>query len=169
MIADLQTKVDQFMTDNIESIEPKIKSLRIGPGRDSKIEARFAGPDPEVLRDLSSQAEAIMHADPGAKEVRNDWRQPVKLIKPIFNEQVARQLGVTRTELTASLRAASEGTQVGIYRDGVRLLPIYFRADASERQDVSQLMDAQVYSPVLERTVPIAQVVVGFETVWEDA
>lgn len=169
VIASLQAKIDQFMTENIESIEPKIKGLRIGPGRDSKIEARFAGPDPEVLRDLSSQAEAIMHADPGAKEVRNDWRQPVKLIKPIFNEQVARQLGVTRTELTASLRAASEGTQVGIYRDGVRLLPIYFRADVSERQDVSQLMDAQVYSPVLERTVPIAQVVVGFETVWEDA
>ncbi|MBY6198338.1 efflux RND transporter permease subunit [Vibrio hangzhouensis] len=169
LIAGLQQKIDTYMTENIDSIEPKIKSLRIGPGRDSKIEARFAGPDPEVLRDLSAQAEAIMHADPEAKEVRNDWRQPVKLIKPIFNEQVARQLGVTRTELTASLRAASEGSQVGIYRDGVRLLPIYFRADASERQDVSQLMDAQVYSPVLQRTVPIAQVVLGFETVWEDA
>ena len=162
MITPLQQKIDTFMQQNIDGIEPKIKSLRIGPGRDSKIEARFAGPDPKVLRDLASKAEAIMHADPETKEVRNDWRQPVKLIKPIFNEQVGRQLGVTRTELTASLKAASEGSMVGIYRDGVRLLPIYFRADASERQDVSQLLDAQVYSPVLQRTVPIAQVVMGF-------
>ncbi|MEW8240292.1 MAG: efflux RND transporter permease subunit, partial [Candidatus Thiodiazotropha taylori] len=93
-IAEVWEKVDRHMKEHYPWTDPIIKSLRIGPGRDSKIEARFQGPDPVVLRKLSLQAQQIMRADPEAKDIRDDWRQPVKVIRPIFNEQVGRQLGI---------------------------------------------------------------------------
>jgi len=65
--------------------------MLIGPGRDSKLEACFHGPDPQVLRTLSEQAKALMRADPGSKEVRDDWREPVKVLRPLFNEETGRQ------------------------------------------------------------------------------
>jgi multidrug efflux pump subunit AcrB len=122
-----------------------------------------------VLRDLAEQAKAIMREDPEAKEIRDDWREPVKVVQPVFNEQVGRQLGVTRENLAAALQFAFDGTQVGLYRDGIRLLPILVRATEDERGDITNIRDIQVWSPVLGQSVPVAQVVSGFETTWENA
>jgi multidrug efflux pump subunit AcrB len=167
-IAEVWSKVEAFMREELPDNDPIIKSLRIGPGRDSKIEARFHGPDPAQLRRLSEQAQAIMRADPEAKDVRDDWRQPVKLVQPLFNEQVGRQLGITRENLAAALQYAYDGIAVGRYRDANLVLPILMRAPDEERRDVGNLQDIQVWSPVLGEAVPVAQVVSGFETRFEN-
>jgi len=166
-IAEIWAKADTYMK-GFPDMEPIIKPLRIGPGRDSKIEARISGPDGAVLRQLSEQAKDIFRQNVGTKEIRDDWRQAVKLVKPIFNEQVGRQLGINYEDLSKALKYAFDGTQVGLYRDGIRLLPIFSRATDKEREDISNIQDIQVWSPVLQTSVPIAQVVKRFETVWED-
>ncbi|WP_198265217.1 efflux RND transporter permease subunit [sulfur-oxidizing endosymbiont of Gigantopelta aegis] len=166
-IADIWDKTDAYMK-NYPNIEPIIKPLRIGPGRDSKIEARISGPDGAILRQLSKQAQEVFRNNDGTKEIRDDWRQPVKLVKPIFNEQVGRQLGINYENLSNALKYAFDGTQFGLYRDGIRLLPIFVRASDDEREDISNIQDIQVWSPVLQSSIPIAQVVKRFETVWEN-
>jgi multidrug efflux pump subunit AcrB len=168
-IAAVQDAVATFMREQMPSLDPIIKSLRIGPGRDAKIEARFSGPEPHVLRELAEQAREIMRDDPEARDVRDDWRNPVKVVTPVFNEQVGRQLGVNREDLGAALRGSFEGRPVGTYRDGIRLLPILTRAAEDERVDIDNIRDAQVWSPALGRTVPLAQVVTRFDTTWENA
>ena len=50
----------------------------------------------------------------------------------------------------------------------MRLLPIYGRAPDLERVDIDNIQDIQVWSPVLAEGIPVAQVVSGFETVWEN-
>lgn len=167
-IAEVWKKVESYMAEQMPGIDPLLKSMRIGPGRDSKIEARIHGPNPTVLRKLSQQAQAIMRQDPEAKDIRDDWRQPVKLIRPIFNEQVGRQLGITREELANALQYAFDGIPVGRYRDENLVLPILIRTPAEERGDISNMQDINVWSPVLNQAVPVAQVVSGFETVWEN-
>lgn len=154
-IAAAWTAVEDYMQSALPELDPLIKTLRIGPGRDGKIEARFHGPDPAVLRSLAEQAKSIMRQDPETRDVRDDWRQPAKVIRPVFNEQVGRALGITRHNLAAALQSSFEGTQVGLYRDGIRLLPILLRPPAGEREDVTFLQDIQVYSPVLQRSVTV--------------
>jgi len=161
--------VTDFMASELPHTEPKTKLLRIGPGRDAKIEARFSGPDPAVLRELSRRAQDVLHADLEAKDVRDDWRQPVKLVRPVFNEQAARPLGISRVDVAKALAVGFEGEPIGVFRDGRRLLPIVVRAPEVERSDVRSMQDLQVFSPALGRTVPINQVVSGFETVFENA
>ena len=162
-------EVAQFLARELPDTEPKVKFLRIGPGRDAKIEARFAGPDPDVLRELAEKAKDIMFKDLEAIEIRDDWRQPVRKIRPVFNEQVGRELGITRQDLAVALQAATEGNEVGIYRDGIRLLPILMRSPEEERSDVANLVDILVWSPVLEKAVPVGQVTEGFETIFENS
>jgi multidrug efflux pump subunit AcrB len=160
---------DNYLRTEMPWTDPIIKALRIGPGRDAKIEARFSGPDPEVLRQLSERAQEIMRADNEAKDIRDDWRSPVKVVTPLFNEQVGRQLGITREELGNAMLFAFEGAPVGTYRDGNRLLPIRVRAAESERGDIDSMRDVQVWSPILASAVPVSQVVSGYETRWENA
>jgi len=160
---------EDYIRNDMPWVDPIIKALRIGPGRDAKIEARFSGPDPEVLRHLSVQAQDIMRADIEAKDIRDDWRSPVKVVTPVFNEQVGRQLGVTRENLGGAMEYAFDGIVAGSYRDGIRVLPIRLRATDQERGDIDNMRDIQVWSQVLGRTVPISQVVSGYQTTWENA
>lgn len=159
----------RFMRDELPETDPIIKAMRIGPGRDAKIEARFSGPDAKVLRELSEQAQRIMREDGYAVDVRDDWRAPVKVAVPVFNEQVGRQLGVDREGLGSALQYAFEGTTVGVYRDGIRLLPIELRAPEDERGDINNVRDIQIWSPVLGRSVPASQIVTRYETHMENA
>ncbi|MBP9035087.1 MAG: efflux RND transporter permease subunit [Pseudomonadales bacterium] len=167
-IAPVWGAVAAYLATRMPWIDPVIKSIRIGPGRDSKIEVRFHGPDAGELRRLSEQAKSIMRADPEAREIRDDWREPVKVVRPVFNEQVGRQLGITREDLAGALQYAFEGTRAGLYRDGVHLLPILVRAPESERGDIGNLRDIGVWSPMLQKSVPVSQVVSGFDTRWEN-
>jgi multidrug efflux pump subunit AcrB len=167
-IDSLRPELQRHLREQHPDLDPILKPFRIGPGRDGKIEARFHGPDPQVLRRLAEQAKAIMRADPGATEVNDDWRQPVPLVRPVFNERLARQLGITRENVANALKAAYEGLDVGLYRDGNRMLPIRIRPPIEERADVVNIQDIRVWSPALQATVPIGQVVSDFETRFEN-
>jgi multidrug efflux pump subunit AcrB len=168
-IAPVWDAVQTFMREELSWTDPIIKAMRIGPGRDAKIEARFSGPDPEILRQLSDEAQAIMRANGSAVDIRDDWRSPVKVATPIFNEQVGRQLGVDRESLGTAMQYAFEGSNVGVYRDGNRILPIQMRAPLDERGDIDNMRDIQVWSPVLHASVPVSQVVSDYQTRWENA
>jgi multidrug efflux pump subunit AcrB len=159
----------EYTALNFPNSEPKTKALRIGPGRDAKIEARINGPDPIVLRKLSQQVQKIMADDGGAINIRDDWRQPVKVIRPIYNEKAARQLGITRKDVSNAMLTAFDGQQVGLFKDGIRLLPIIIRPPQFERADVGSIRDIPVHSPILHNSVPVGQVVSDFKTEWADA
>ena len=165
----IEKLVLDYTAKNFPDSEPKTKALRIGPGRDAKIEARLSGPDPVMLRKLSQQVQKIMADDGGATNIRDDWRQPVKVIRPIYNEKAARQLGVTREQVSNAMLTAFDGQQVGLFKDGIRLLPIIMRPPQVERADVGSIRDIPVYSPVLHTTVPVGQVVSSFKVEWADA
>ncbi len=165
----IEKQILDYAAINFPNSEPKTKPLRIGPGRDAKIEARLSGPDPVVLRQLSQQVQQIMAADGGAINIRDDWRQPVKVIRPIYNEKAARQLGITREHVSKAMLTAFEGQQVGLFKDGIRLLPIIMLPPYVEREDVGTIRDIPVHSPVLQNTVPVGQVVSDFKTEWADA
>jgi multidrug efflux pump subunit AcrB len=168
-IARIEKQLMEYVAVEFPDSEPKTKPLRIGPGRDAKIEARIIGPDPVELRRLSEEIQTIMHNDPMATDVRDDWRQPVMVIKPVFNEQAARQIGITRDDVAAAFRTAFDGSQVGLYRDGIRLLPITLWPPTAERENVESMRDIPVSNPLLDYTVPVGQVVSKFDLVWEDA
>ncbi|PHR67010.1 efflux RND transporter permease subunit [Alcanivorax sp.] len=147
----------------------KVKRLMIGPSPAASIEARFSGPDPKELRALGLKAQAIMHDDGGLESIRHDWRQQEKVIRPQFQEAQARRAGITREDLDNTLALNFSGRDVGLYRDGSKLLPIVARPPDNERLSADNLNDVQVWSPAYATYIPITQVVSDFRTEWENA
>lgn len=169
---DIQTfipEIETYITDNFPESSPVLRKFALGPGSDYDIEARFSGPDPTVLRQLAEQARTIMRDFPQSARVWDDWRPPVKKIQPVFDEVRAKQAGITRPMLAQALETSFSGTTVGLYREGDDLLPIISRLPDNERLDVNNITDIQIYSPYLKKTIPITQVVSGFDTVAEDS
>lgn len=160
--------VSAYIDEQHPGLRHKLKRLDVGPSTAAKLEARFSGADPNVLRQLAEQAKAIMAQDSGTRNLRDDWSNRVKVIRPQFNEALARRVGISKQDIDDVLLTHVNGRTVGIYRDGTHLLPIITRAPDSERQSVDALSDLQVYSPKLNRYIPISQVVSSFALEWED-
>ncbi|MBH0059327.1 efflux RND transporter permease subunit [Pseudoalteromonas sp. SWXJZ94C] len=168
-VAVIMQKVRDYSVNHALSAQLKIKPMEIGPSTDAKIEARFSGPDPVILRQLAAKTEELLGSDDGAFNIRNDWRARTKMIRPQFNEQKARRLGISKSDLDNVLLTSLSGKQVGVYRDGTQLLPIITRSPENERLNVESVHDLQIYSPVLAVFVPVTQVVDEFVVEWEDS
>jgi multidrug efflux pump subunit AcrB len=167
-IDDVIADARHWTSENIPNAFMKFQRFQIGPGSSAKIEARFSGPDQEQLRQLAEQTKTIFLQDNDATNVRHDWRERVKVIRPVFNEENARRAGVSRQGLDELLQLSFSGKQVGIYRDGTTLKPIVIRPPAYERLDIDGLNELQIWSPVFSRYIPIQQVVEKFEVVFVD-
>ena len=168
LIDELMPQIQAHIDEGYPSAQGKVWRFLLGPGGGSKIEATFRGPDPAVLRGLAEQAKRIMADDGGALSIKDDWRQPVNVIEPIYSPAKGRRAGVSREDLALALRTVYSGNTVGVYREGDDLIPIISRAPENERQDVADMRNVQVLSSVSGVTVPIGQVTDGFRTVWRD-
>jgi multidrug efflux pump subunit AcrB len=165
---ELAIQVEDYLNENYEDMLGYTSKFQLGPGSTGKIQARFSGPDRNVLRGLAEQTEAIYRADPDAKGIRTDWRQRVKMVRPVLAEEQANLNGITRPDIANTLLDGFEGRTIGVYREGDLLLPIILRAEDRERNNIDSMGDLQIWSPAAEARIPLRQVVSGFETVFED-
>lgn len=165
LIPEIQSHIDE----NYPDAQAKVWRFQLGPGGGSKIEALFTGRDPVVLRRLADEAKAIMAAHPGTISIKDDWRQQVPTIEPLVNETRSRRLGVTREDIADAMNINFSGRQVGLYREADYLIPIIQRTPRQERVGLSAIETVQVPSAVTGGTIPLLQLVDGFDTVWRDA
>ena len=168
LIDGLMPQIQQHIDDRYVDAQAKVWRFVLGPGGGSKIEAEFSGPDPGVLRGLADQAKRIMADDGGALSIKDDWRQPVGVIEPVYSPSKGRRAGVSREDLAIALETVYSGRTVGVYREDDDLLPIISRAPERERQSVDDMRNIQILSSATGVTVPIGQVTDGFRTVWRD-
>ncbi|MCL1146523.1 efflux RND transporter permease subunit [Shewanella marinintestina] len=146
----------------------RFKYMENGPSPAAKIEARFYGEDPQVLRQLAAQAETILKDEPTAVGVRHNWRNQVTLVRPQLALAQARETGISKQDLDNALLTNFSGQQVGTYRENSHLLPIIARAPAQERLDAESIWKLQIWSSENNTFVPVTQVVSDFTTEWED-
>ncbi len=167
-IADLTLQVEAELPEQVQDIEVFTRKFALGPGSGGKIQVRFSGPDRNELRRLAEATVEILHDDGGAKAVRTDWRQRVKLLRPILAEEEANNAGITKPDVALAVKSSFEGSTIGVYRDADELLPIIMRAPEQERGDVASINNLQIWSPAAQQSIPIRQVVSRFESMFED-
>ncbi|KJY76587.1 multidrug transporter AcrB [Vibrio coralliilyticus] len=146
----------------------QFKLMEFGPSPASKIEARITGPDPQTLRSIAAKVEDILLADPGARNVRHDWRERTKELVPQFNESKARRLGISKEDVSNTLQMAFGGTPIGLLRDGTHMLPIIARLPEEERVDFESLANVKIWSPSLQTYIPVDQVIDGVSLQWQE-
>ena len=171
--------IQQELDTNRPGANGIAKRFLLGPGSGGRIQVRFSGPDPAMLRQLGEQAMQVLEEDGNAVAVRTDWQEPVQVIRPRLLEQQARRNGLTRVDVARALETSFEGRPVGLYREpgtegtGLfpqenRLLPIVARPPQAEREDAAAIGNLQIWSPAAARMIPLAQVTAGTEVAWEN-
>jgi len=149
-----------------------LRKYGLGPSETWPVEARFSGPavaDPEVLRALGEQGEAIFAASPFADIVRTNWRQRVKKVVADYDETNARWTRTARADVARSTQRGYDGMVVGQYREQDKLLPIIVRAVEPERREFAGSMETLQVRPLdFTQSIPLSQLTRSIDVEWED-
>jgi multidrug efflux pump subunit AcrB len=168
LIAGLVDQVEGHLEEAHPDAMSYVRLFRLGPGGGGRIQAKFMGTDRDVLREAATQARDILREDGGAKGIRMDWRQRVKVVAPAIADEEANIAGITRPAIADALRASFQGSQVGVYREADELLPITIRQPEPDRGDVANIQNLPIWSPAASQYIPLRQVVSDFETIFDD-
>ncbi|WP_186174670.1 efflux RND transporter permease subunit VmeI [Vibrio jasicida] len=167
-LAPLMERFREHLKSDYPEINYKLKQIELGPGGGAKIEARVIGSDPTVLRTIAAQVMDVMYADPGATNIRHDWRERTQVLEPQFNESQARRYGITKSDVDDFLSMSFSGMSIGLYRDGTTLMPIVARLPEDERIDIRNIEGMKIWSPAQSEFIPLQQVTMGYDMRWED-
>lgn len=165
---ELLHELDSKLAKEFNTPTFQFKLIEFGPSPASKIEVRITGADPQVLRNIGTQVEDVLLQDPGARNVRHDWRERTKELVPQFNESKARRLGISKADVSNTLQMAFGGSSIGLLRDGTHMLPIITRLPEQERVDFESIANVKIWSPSLQTYIPVEQVIDGVSLDWQE-
>jgi multidrug efflux pump subunit AcrB len=94
-----------------------LESYQNGPPINAPIEVAISGPDLEQLRALAAQAETIIEATPGTRDIDNPVRRLRTDLDLRIDSQKAALLGVAPVEIDRTVRAAVAGLGAGKFRE----------------------------------------------------
>jgi multidrug efflux pump subunit AcrB len=160
------------------------------------IEVQFNGPDPEVLRDLTSQAQDIMRRSDRIFLINSDWEPKTPVLTVDYNQPVARSAGLSRQDAALSILSVAGGIPVSTFYHGDNRQTIYLKCVGKDGAPVESLENTPVFGmlpsigglvsretirglmtgavdqeDILEsalRTVPLSQIVKGITVEWEN-
>jgi multidrug efflux pump subunit AcrB len=187
--------IQRYLMENYPEAYARVKRYNL-MYKKFPIEAQFSGPDPEILRSLTSQAQAIMDKDNHTYLACNNWEPKVPVMVADYNQPTARALGLSRSDIATSLLAATDGIPTGVFYNGRNRTNIYLKSKQENHKPVADLSNTQVFGMVppignlvskqtltslltgklneeevigsLLRSVPVTQATNGFKIEWHE-
>jgi len=158
----LRDDLAAFAREALPWAETRVQQIIYGPPVGADVEVRLSGPDADVLRDLADEALAVLEATPLLQAHRIDWRERDVTTRPLYAEERAQSLGVTRADVAAALALATDGIPAGNLREGERDIPILLRTPR-DGTEADRLLDQLVHAPAVGAYIPLDQILDGFE------
>jgi multidrug efflux pump len=160
LLARLNATIDEGSAGPFADVRLRASRLELGPPVGYPVQFRVTGPDPLALRDIAARVHAAIAASPHLRNVSESWGAMGKRVTVSVDQDKARLLGVTSSDVASTLQALNQGATVTQYREGTDLIPVIARAVPAEREDVGAIGDVAV--PVSAaaggRTVPLGQI-----------
>jgi len=120
------------------------------------VEVEFQGPDPEVLRELVHQAEAIMRNSKyvDTYSVQNNWQNKGKAIVTNYVQTDALRSGLNRENVADALLAATDGMPVGIISDQDKRIIVQMQVRNEDGSKIKNISNMPVWSTLNMNITP---------------
>lgn len=154
--------LDSYMKENYPNAITRTTLFKLSPAVDAAIEIGFIGNNTDTLVALTNKVLEIMHRDNDLINVRNSWGNKVPIWKPIYSQERAQPLGVSRQSMAQSIQIGTSGMTLGEYRQGDQVLPILLKDNAIDSFHINDLRTLPVFGTTRETTT-LEQVVSDFD------
>ena len=155
----------ELLASEFPEVRARAKLLPNGPPVAYPVQFRVVGPDPARVRAYADEVKAIMRRNPNMRGVNDNWNESVKVLRLEVDQDKARALGVTSQTIAQAARTINNGTTIGQYRDGDKLIDIVLRQPLDERNAITDLANGYVPS-TSGRSIPLSQIAKA-DFVWE--
>ncbi|MDO5620819.1 MAG: efflux RND transporter permease subunit [Paracoccus sp. (in: a-proteobacteria)] len=160
----LKARLNQIAHDHFPGVDLYVKNLEIGPPVGKPVQYRVSSPDLDVARDAALGLEQVLATEPRLRDIALDWNEPARVLRIQIDQDKARQLGITSTDIAGALNAMLSGTTVTQIRDGIFLINVIARGDQADRQSLEAVSNLQLATPT-GTPIPLASLArVEFDT-----
>ncbi|WP_175552435.1 efflux RND transporter permease subunit [Tangfeifania diversioriginum] len=144
----MKSVLSDYLHNNYPDARSRIKKYNLSIKASHTVEVEFTGPDPEVLRDLSSQAQEIFRNNPYADPytIEDDWEPMGQALTANYAQQSARRAGTTRSDVSNAILSATEGLPIGEYFEGQTRVGIVMKLRNNDGSRIENLEDIPVWS-----------------------
>lgn len=155
-----RNEIRKSLSDQIRKLLPEVRTrvslLENGPPVGYPLQFRVSGEDLGLVREWAQKVAATVGENPNTTNVHLDWGEPSKVIKLQIDQDRARQLGVSSSELANVLNSSILGAGIDQYREKRELIEIRLRGAQAERVEVASLASLAVPTAT-STSVPLAQ------------
>ena len=150
------------MKENYPNAITRTTLFKLSPAVDAAIEIGFIGNSTDTLVALTNRVLEIMHRDKDLINVRNSWGNKIPVWKPVYSQERAQPLGVSRQSMAQSIQIGTNGMTLGEYRQGDQVLPILLKDNTIDAFRINDLRTLPVFGTTRETTT-LEQVVSEFD------
>ncbi len=147
-VNDLEKNIDEIqnvLSERYPSAYINLKKYNI-MYKKYPIEILFSGPDPAVLHRLADSARQIMYRTPQVRLITSDWDPATPVLEIDYNQQTARQAGLSRQDISTSILTATGGIPVGTFYEGVHKNTIYLKCTEPDGAQINNLENVPLFS-----------------------
>lgn len=153
----LRLKFDTLLAQEFPEARGRVKLLPSGPPVPYPVQFRVVGTDPQVLRERADEVKAILRANEHMRGVNDNWNESVKVIRLEVDQAKARALGVSSQAIAQAAKIMLEGSTIGQFREGDKLIDIVLRQPLDERDAITDIGNA--YLPTASgKSIPLTQI-----------
>ena len=153
----VRARLEGALAADFPALVTRVTPLEQGPPVGWPVQYRVSGPDPARVREIAMTVAGAVGADPRARSVNFDWMEPARTLRAVVDQDQARLLGLSSSEVAQALNATASGITVTQVRDGIYLVDVVARAVEEDRTSLATLRTLQLALPG-GRTVPLSQV-----------
>jgi len=161
-VADLRVKLAAVVPEAMVIV----KELKQGSVEEAPIEIRISGDDIATLKQIGTEVEDILRAEPTSRYVHRDYYNDTYRVDIDVNNELANRLGLTNGAVSQTLSGGFDGQQAGIFWEGDRAVTLLLRLAKDERSSFDDVRDAYVTSPLTPARVPLRSIA-GIAPEWQ--
>jgi outer membrane protein TolC/preprotein translocase subunit SecF len=150
-VADLQV--------NLAAVVPEamviVRELQQGSSQEAPIEIRISGDDIVALKQIATEVENMLRAEPSSRFVHRDYYNDTYRVDIDVNNELANRLGLTNGAVSQTLSGGFDGVPAGVFWEGDRAVTLLLRLDKDARSSFDSIGDAYVTSQLTHASVPL--------------
>ena len=157
-----EKNLDAYMKANYPNAITRTMLFKLSPAVDAAIEIGFIGNNTDTLVMLTNKILDIMHRNDELINVRNSWGNKIPVWHPVYSQERAQPLGISRQSMAQSIQIGTNGMTLGEYREGDQVLPVLLKDKTIDSFRINDLRTLPVFGTARETTT-LEQVVSRFD------
>jgi multidrug efflux pump subunit AcrB len=154
----LKFRIREAVTDGLApEARVRVTQIVFGPPSPFPVAFRVMGPDPDTLRDISTQVRAVMQASPLMRTVNTDWGDRVPALRFSLDQDRLQSIGLTSSDVAQQLQFLLSGIPITDVREDIRSVQVTARAAGDILLDPSKIADFTLVGRAGQR-IPLSQI-----------